>query len=393
MFTKKISLKQHTPIIHFQHEMDGATLRATELKPKLDRFIVEDLSKVDMTLFDKYKHLIIEDNFPINGIAVASPYKIRINSQKLNEYVFTSLRDKDINRTFSNIGIGNAPYFADNKNIKDGTTENKGNDGQILKLKKGVISDNITLEIMSFDEEMVAFISEIIPYVLTYENFGTRQNKGFGSFHVEGKTSNDFKALLKKHPKYNKALCYTINANHNTYENFKAIFKVINDKYTVLKTGKTFPKTIMSKLLSWFIPKNMDWEKKIVRQYVVLNKDKKDFSEDNKFKYIRALLGLAEEYVYPFDKENGKETKVKIECIDKDISRFKSPLTFKVFENTIFVLVNDIEDDIFDATFEFYIKDNRKVTIKTPPKYINGKEVFNLKDFLEKHMNNDWKYE
>ncbi|HEC99336.1 MAG TPA: hypothetical protein ENN18_03005 [Proteobacteria bacterium] len=34
-----IKLKQHTPIIHFQHDQKGATLRATELKPKLDRYI------------------------------------------------------------------------------------------------------------------------------------------------------------------------------------------------------------------------------------------------------------------------------------------------------------------------------------------------------------------
>ncbi len=38
------TLKQHTPIIHFQPEQSGATLRATELKPKLDRFLIE---KVD----------------------------------------------------------------------------------------------------------------------------------------------------------------------------------------------------------------------------------------------------------------------------------------------------------------------------------------------------------
>ncbi len=34
-----VKLKQHTPIIHFQWDQAGATLRATELKPKLDRYI------------------------------------------------------------------------------------------------------------------------------------------------------------------------------------------------------------------------------------------------------------------------------------------------------------------------------------------------------------------
>ena len=34
-----IELKQITPMLHFQGNETEATLRATELKPKLDRFI------------------------------------------------------------------------------------------------------------------------------------------------------------------------------------------------------------------------------------------------------------------------------------------------------------------------------------------------------------------
>ena len=35
-----IPLKQHTPLIHFHHDQEGATLRASEVKPKLDKFIL-----------------------------------------------------------------------------------------------------------------------------------------------------------------------------------------------------------------------------------------------------------------------------------------------------------------------------------------------------------------
>ncbi|KAA6310435.1 hypothetical protein EZS27_038260, partial [termite gut metagenome] len=34
-----VTLKQHTPLIHFQHEQEGATLRSSEVKPRLDRFL------------------------------------------------------------------------------------------------------------------------------------------------------------------------------------------------------------------------------------------------------------------------------------------------------------------------------------------------------------------
>ena len=45
-FQLEFTLKQHTPLIHF-HDHEGATLRATELKPKLDKFIVEQLGGWD----------------------------------------------------------------------------------------------------------------------------------------------------------------------------------------------------------------------------------------------------------------------------------------------------------------------------------------------------------
>jgi len=41
----KLEIK--SPIIHFQHDQAGATLRATEVKPKLDRFILEKMGEDD----------------------------------------------------------------------------------------------------------------------------------------------------------------------------------------------------------------------------------------------------------------------------------------------------------------------------------------------------------
>ena len=46
-FKLEFTLKQHTPIIHFQSDQKGATLRATDLKPKLDRFLIEQLKMLD----------------------------------------------------------------------------------------------------------------------------------------------------------------------------------------------------------------------------------------------------------------------------------------------------------------------------------------------------------
>ena len=47
MNTLTIKLKQHTPLIHFQHDQEDATLRASEVKPKLDKYIITQLGEGD----------------------------------------------------------------------------------------------------------------------------------------------------------------------------------------------------------------------------------------------------------------------------------------------------------------------------------------------------------
>ena len=45
MYKLEFELEQHTPIIHFQARDAGATLRASEVKPKLDKFILTQIGK------------------------------------------------------------------------------------------------------------------------------------------------------------------------------------------------------------------------------------------------------------------------------------------------------------------------------------------------------------
>ena len=43
----KVQLEAQSPIIHFQHDQAGATLRASEVKPKLDRFLLNKMDFCD----------------------------------------------------------------------------------------------------------------------------------------------------------------------------------------------------------------------------------------------------------------------------------------------------------------------------------------------------------
>ena len=62
MHTLTVKLKQHTPLIHFQHSQQGATLRASEVKPKLDRFILAKLGTLE-ELGDANYDIISDEEF------------------------------------------------------------------------------------------------------------------------------------------------------------------------------------------------------------------------------------------------------------------------------------------------------------------------------------------
>jgi len=62
-FKLTFKLKQNTPLIHFHHDQHGATLRATELKPKLDRFLNKKFKKEKIGL-----NVLIFSLFYISGL-------------------------------------------------------------------------------------------------------------------------------------------------------------------------------------------------------------------------------------------------------------------------------------------------------------------------------------
>ena len=94
MHKLEIKLKQHTPLIHFQHDQEGATLRASEVKPKLDKFIVERDFEND---FDKCKQYLIGYATDPNTLKSlkekfdkgyrALNYKIRIESKMIKDSI------------------------------------------------------------------------------------------------------------------------------------------------------------------------------------------------------------------------------------------------------------------------------------------------------------------
>ncbi|MBL7786763.1 MAG: hypothetical protein JNM36_12715 [Chitinophagales bacterium] len=399
-FIREFQLQQHTPIIHFQADQDGATLRATELKPKLDKFIIAKESwQNDPTSTDKdwkknikkeARHFFIGKNqaeFP------ALDYKVRITEEgNAKNYIFASLlngKQKDLVSKNAYIPISPAPYFADNQFIKS-------YEADFDSIRKGVLCEgSITVTFFSLNTDLLDIIDKYFEEFLLLHNFGTRQSKGFGSFTTANLNDERITEIFRQNAR-------PVFCSIQTYIGIDQIFKMITDTYQVLKSGKGKKNSdgirqTPSKLQQHYLTKKIEglpvvWEAVPIKDCLYYRKENREQADGAKQivawpneRYIRILLGLAEEYVYmqasiPIDK-------VKINDLAGEIERFKSPLTFKVVNKHIYILCGEIPDDLYERTFEFSADDRVPLHIKTPPLEM----ILNLGDFLKNYLGKDWK--
>jgi len=289
-------LKQHTPYIHFQHNHLGATLRASDLKPRIDKYLYVDFQ------LEKQK------------------YQLTISSTLKEDYP-------------TNSSPGKEPYFGKHKLCRYNSIELKFN--------------------TYFNTELDNKIKEILPKVFTCENFGSFGSKGYGCFTDEKQTQSDFQDLLKA--KY-KTVYYWETTNTSDAD----IFFQIKYFYALLKAGINIPKGpdktyYKSLLMQYFLP-DIRWEKRGIKKEFNLtaaqnqtgNLDQKDITipPDETYKVVKPLFGYSTSQKWlSYHKD------IVIGFPDKEnIKRINSPLFFKVYnddKNTsariYFMLRNDAE--------------------------------------------------
>ena len=367
-FKLEFTLRQHTPIIHFQSNQAGATLRATELKPKLDKFLIEQFRKEGID----YKP------FLINGQENALDYKVKI-------VAIDKIEDDPKNKIyFGNIG-------------------KKEHDEDY---RKTVFSkEPIKIEFFSFTKKILEEIEKYFTTFLAVTNFGTRQNKGYGSFYVNDRDKHYItpeEALKKINSKY----IFIRYSNQNSQE----VFSHIEIIYPLMKTGINYPdypkkdhpkgykdengniKQVpdpskgrglkatyyKSYLFSYMLKKNISNEKRFIKE-MFFKPTIRIISDNLEKRYVRALLGISDGIEF-----KDHERKGKIEINNKEIERFKSPLTFKIIDNTIFIIAEEINQQIFNKSFAFSHKFKIKNEEKTDTQniYTPERNEFDLVDFL-----------
>jgi hypothetical protein len=334
-FAVTVRLQQHSPLIHFQHDQPGATLRATELKPKLDKFIIDKCFENDFTQYKKYlvgyNENLKENQY--NHHALDYKIKIIVDPEKVNK------------RTISII-----------------TME-----------KTSVCYPANILEIFSFKTELPGKIKEVIDDFFILHNFGLRQSKGFGCFTTTETGQTGFeKTVLGKYPVFYKKKM-----------SGQDIYSEIDTDYKILKSGINHKKYIKSKLFEYMCEKKqIGWEKRKIKETLKTqhpnifnslmhrggNKGNRiakcePGKKEPDCRYIRALLGLAEHN--EFRTWKGK-IQINIKDNKGEIERFQSPLMFKVFNQTIYILPNEIPHSMFNRDFDFLLDDEKLFTIPTP---------------------------
>ena len=284
----KFNLIQHTPLIHFQE--NKATLRASELKPKFDRFLKKYIFKDN-----------ISEKFKIDKTKDALNYKIKISAD-----VKVKRIERNTSLFFGVMG-DNVKYFSKAENIK--------------------------IEFFSFNENLIKIIEDSFESFLAITNFGTRQSKGYGSFYLD----KGFNINLIP---FNVYSFKTSNWENDINLFYKFLRQGINLKLK-LKNGEIKTK-FYSKPFIWhyFKNKNITWEKSKIKQEFFqreLQKQVRQYGPDSpvgfdsrNYKLIRDLFGLSsnEKWRIPY------RTTIKKE--HNQIDRFPSPVTFKVVNHKVY---------------------------------------------------------
>lgn len=357
---KEYKLVQHTPLIHFQHSEPHACLRATEVKPKLDRFLIEQLEKDDRFGDGRWKKWFVGD-----GSQQSFDYMMRIasNSEQVErthsiERAIARAEHRPPNASFHEIHKNYFGNMASGNNIQDTIRETFK---ESLFYKAG-----LTLTIRCFIPELLTFIDEHIRGFFMMHNFGTRQRKGFGSFTVDISTKPNEPKGFDLVGKYCPNAYYCkLDGNVNADALLDAVWVISAFLRSGFNRGEG--NYVRGFVFRYFQrEKNpLANDKAFVKQKVLRNvyneatrgEHLHPYGNNVRYRYVRGLLGTNENSRFcrnPRGETREDRTVHNIYIHSAEgVERFPSPLLFKPIGKFVFILPQKMPDEIFGS--EFYI--------------------------------------
>lgn len=357
---KKYKLVQHTPLIHFQHSEPHACLRATEVKPKLDRFLIEQLEKDDRFGDGRWKKWFVGD-----GSQQSFDYMMRItpNSEQVErtqsiERAIARAEHRPPNASFHEIHKNYFGNMASGNNIQDTIRET---------FKESLLyKDGLTLTIRCFIPELLTLIDEHIRGFFMMHNFGTRQRKGFGSFTVDISTKPNEPKGFDLVGKYCPNAYYCkLNDNVSADALLDAVWVISAFLRSGFNRGEG--NYVRGFVFRYFQrEKNpLANDKAFVKQKVLHNvytegtpgEHRRFYGNNVRYRYVRGLLGTNENSRFcraPRGETREDRTVHNIYIHSAEgVERFPSPLLFKPIGKFVFILPQKMPDEIFGS--EFYI--------------------------------------
>lgn len=357
---KEYKLVQHTPLIHFQHSEPHACLRATEVKPKLDRFLIEQLEKDDRFGDGRWKKWFVGD-----GSQQSFDYMMRItpNSEQVErthsiERAIARAEHRPPNASLHEIHKNYFGNMASGNNIQDTIRET---------FKESLFyKDGLTLTIRCFIPELLTLIDEHIRGFFMMHNFGTRQRKGFGSFTVDINTQPNAPKGFDLVGKYCPNAYYCkLNDNVSADALLDAVWVISAFLRSGFNRGEG--NYVRGFVFRYFQrEKNpLANDKAFVKQNVLHNvyneatrgEHLHPYGNNVRYRYVRGLLGTNENSRFCRDPRGGTREDRTVHNIyihsAEGVERFPSPLLFKPIGKFVFILPQKMPDEIFGS--EFYI--------------------------------------
>lgn len=369
-----LKLQAQSPMIHFQAREPGATLRASEVKPKLDRYLLWRLQQEtgqDVAALAKHPEYrdwfrpSTDENTPPNALR----YQMQIFCEEAPTVVVLNLERSVQTQYPEGKRLSKYPIYYANSGVKDPKQQ-----------RLGIVSDP-TVVIHCFCAPLQTWIADNLEDFFLVTNFGTMQNKGFGGFAPEGMTFD--KAKLRRAAERLKAQntanhCLLLSATRQTarkHMDFSGPIQTVERFYHLMKSGYNFRGTReyeRSFLFQYMhqspfeIGNEKEWMKHQGISPVVGRRPNLSPEEEKQPNYyVRALLGTAGNVTY--QEEGGGRMSISISS--KEMERVPSPIFFKVLGNNILAVASQVDTRVYDKQFTF--KGYRSDTLPTPSKDIN----------------------
>ena len=359
-------LEQQTPIIHFQYDQRGATLRATEAKPKLDAFILKKIGKetarsrgwlIGDTEALNYKMRFFIENYNENDPKISKSGDYDIEARKLELRGDSEQAKKMRNQAKSQI---NDMYFANM--VSSQSTDITEYESNVKKQYKETVfysETHIIMEIVCFIPALRNEIEKYLEEFFIVHNFGSRQSKGFGGFKLLPKENGQEKSALKILQENDYQFFYAdcrpckvsdlMNHAMTVYAILKGGLNMTgwDKRSNSYKNPNNYIKGYIQRRFISDVFKNGDQiggDKAYIKRYRIVPKsgfiheNRKHSDSENKYsdyKFMRILLGMADHYKFS-QTYQGEVNVYSLGEGEYDVQRFKSPVTIKILEGKIF---------------------------------------------------------